>query len=1098
MGSAIEMSQATNNAAKTLFDTVSSLSQTITSYGIESNASWPFVDVPHYTLRANTLLGISKSTVLALCPFVSNEDRELWEAWSVENQEDWIPGDHDSSPAGRNESWISPYISDWDANEPDDPTREMYVPVWQTAPRSPNMVNKNLMTLSSQGRFLLEEIFPLLNKRRETIIGGLRFFDNEDKNDPETWPHAFVASPVFESFAVDANIVAVVVASLPWHQYLKQIVAGAEKVVVIGNNCNQTVTYLVDDQDVFYMGQGNLHDPSLFDHSMEIATSLSGLGDGVASGVYMVGHGGHDNQNHAEMSHSANSTTVDQDDQKDHNDPTSDTEMMHGSHRKEMGAVTNSMVGMDVMQMEQNCSYRMSFFPTRDYFATSKTKDPATYAIIVVTFFMFTFAAFLLYDYLVKRRNDMVVSTATRSNAIVSSLFPVEVRDRLMEDQRNRATGTRGKYSTGPNVPQSLGSSKAQQLLFTKPIADLFPEVTVMFADICGFTSWASVREPSQVFTLLEQIYSSFDAIAHRRKIFKVETIGDCYVAALGLPEPRKDHATVMARFAHSCRTEMTQTVKNLEVLLGPDTAELTMRFGLHSGPVTAGVLRGEKSRFQLFGDTVNTAARIENLGKPSMIHISKETANLLIAAGKIDWVKPRKGLTSAKGKGMIQTYWLTIPNGRSPKSKNHPSADPTTESELPDTEEQHRLDSYNKAERTERLIDWNVNVLQRLIKKIVAMRDIKKSKWSSKREDDLRTELRKEGSTVLDEVQEVIPLSATNAKEYKLDPESVEVDPVALVQLRDYVMHISKMYRDNPFHNFDHASHVTQSVTKLLARIVTCADDTIDFEELRYKQQDGSQLHDYTYGITSDPIIQFAGAFSALIHDVDHTGLPNAQLVKEKTRIAEIYRNKSVAEQNSVEMAWELLMEPCYKDLRACIYSNQEELERFRQLVVNSVMATDIVDKELGALRKKRWNKAFRLGDECEHSDESKVVEVNRKATIVIEHLIQASDVAHTMQHWHVYIKWNERLFHEMYKAYLEGRADKDPSEGWYQGEIGFFDFYIIPLAKKLKNCGVFGVASDEYLNYANVNRNEWEAKGEDILAGYLAKFKGENPSEK
>jgi hypothetical protein len=190
--------------------------------------------------------------------------------------------------------------------------------------------------------------------------------------------------------------------------------------------------------------------------------------------------------------------------------------------------------------------------------------------------------------------------------------------------------------------------------------------------------------------------------------------------------------------------------------------------------------------------------------------------------------------------------------------------------------------------------------------------------------------------------------------------------------------------------------------------------------------------------------------------------------------------------------------MEPCYKDLRACIYSNQEELERFRQLVVNSVMATDIADKELGALRKKRWNKAFRLGDECEHSDESKVVEVNRKATIVIEHLIQASDVAHTMQHWHVYIKWNERLFHEMYKAYLEGRADKDPSEGWYQGEIGFFDFYIIPLAKKLKNCGVFGVASDEYLNYANVNRNEWEAKGEDILAGYLAKFKGENPSEK
>jgi hypothetical protein len=101
-------------------------------------------------------------------------------------------------------------------------------------------------------------------------------------------------------------------------------------------------------------------------------------------------------------------------------------------------------------------------------------------------------------------------------------------------------------------------------------------------------------------------------------------------------------------------------------------------------------------------------------------------------------------------------------------------------------------------------------------------------------------------------------------------------------------------------------------------------------------------------------------------------------------------------------------------------------------------------------------------------------------------------------MQHWHIYIKWNERLFHELYKAYLDRPADKHPSEGWYQGEIGFFDFYIIPLAKKLKNCGVFGVASDKYLNHTNANRNEWEAKGEAILAGYLAKFKGENASEK
>jgi hypothetical protein len=76
------------------------------------------------------------------------------------------------------------------------------------------------------------------------------------------------------------------------------------------------------------------------------------------------------------------------------------------------------------------------------------------------------------------------------------------------------------------------------------------------------------------------------------------------------------------------------------------------------------------------------------------------------------------------------------------------------------------------------------------------------------------------------------------------------------------------------------------------------------------------------------------------------------------------------------------------------------------------------------------------------------------------------------------------------MYKAYEQGRAEKDPSEGWYQGEIGFFDYYIIPLAKKLHECQVFGVSSDEFLSYATTNRKEWEAKGRGIVAGYVAKY--------
>ena len=183
--------------------------------------------------------------------------------------------------------------------------------------------------------------------------------------------------------------------------------------------------------------------------------------------------------------------------------------------------------------------------------------------------------------------------------------------------------------------------------------------------------------------------------------------------------------------------------------------------------------------------------------------------------------------------------------------------------------------------------------------------------------------------------------------------------------------------------------------------------------------------------------------------------------------------------------------MEPSFSNLRAVIYTDIEEFTRFRYLVVNSVMATDVMDREIGAARKARWLQAF--DTQGSKGDNSVVAEAinDRKATIVIEHLIQASDVAHTMQHWHMFTKWNGRLFQECYQAYLSGRAETDPSIGWYEGELGFFDFYVIPLAKKLKESGVFGVSSDEYLNYATQNRKEWEEKGKDIVAGYTKKYK-------
>jgi class 3 adenylate cyclase len=111
-----------------------------------------------------------------------------------------------------------------------------------------------------------------------------------------------------------------------------------------------------------------------------------------------------------------------------------------------------------------------------------------------------------------------------------------------------------------------------------QPIADFFPNCTVMFADIGGFTAWSSTREPTQVFVLLQTVYQNFDFLAKRRKVFKVETTGDSYLAVTGLPEPQSHHATIMGRFAWDCLLRMSEITKELEVTLGPDTGKSSER----------------------------------------------------------------------------------------------------------------------------------------------------------------------------------------------------------------------------------------------------------------------------------------------------------------------------------------------------------------------------------------------------------------------------------------------------------------------------------------------------------------------------------------
>ncbi|KAG7361432.1 family 3 adenylate cyclase [Nitzschia inconspicua] len=280
--------------------------------------------------------------------------------------------------------------------------------------------------------------------------------------------------------------------------------------------------------------------------------------------------------------------------------------------------------------------YQMFVYPSSVTEAVYVTNEPMLYAVGIGSVFLFVTAVFLMYNYLVERRRKIVLDRAVQSTAVVHSLFPENVQKRLYEEL--------GQYKQNKNKNNRI--EKIWNV--TEPKAN------------DGFTRWSSSRSPVEEFGLLETIYSKFDSLALRRGVFKVETIGDCYVAVTGVPEVQEDHALIMAKFGSECMVGLQQLlVGTLTDKYGEDTRDLSLWIGMHSGPVIAGVLHGVKACFQLFGDTVNTAARMESTGMPGRIHCSQATADLLVAAGKGGWIRAHEGLVHAKGKGELQTYWI-------------------------------------------------------------------------------------------------------------------------------------------------------------------------------------------------------------------------------------------------------------------------------------------------------------------------------------------------------------------------------------------------------------------------------------------------------
>ncbi|KAI8795667.1 adenylate cyclase, germination specific [Biomphalaria glabrata] len=201
---------------------------------------------------------------------------------------------------------------------------------------------------------------------------------------------------------------------------------------------------------------------------------------------------------------------------------------------------------------------------------------------------------------------------------------------------------------------QMLPKSVAQQLKMHKTVnAEYYEMVTLFFSDIVGFTRLSAASTPLQVVVLLNKLYQVFDDILDHYDVYKVETIGDAYMVVSGLPNRNgNNHCAEISLMA----IELLRTTVDFTIPHMPHRT-IQLRIGCHCGSAVAGVVGNKMPRYCLFGDTVNTASRMESHGEPNKIHISDAMNNLLMKI--TGFITEKRGVVEIKGKGYMETYWL-------------------------------------------------------------------------------------------------------------------------------------------------------------------------------------------------------------------------------------------------------------------------------------------------------------------------------------------------------------------------------------------------------------------------------------------------------
>jgi len=362
-------------------------------------------------------------------------------------------------------------------------------------------------------------------------------------------------------------------------------------------------------------------------------------------------------------------------------------------------------------------------------------------------------------------------------------------------------------------------------------------------------------------------------------------------------------------------------------------------------------------------------------------------------------------------------------------------------------------------------------------------------------------------------------------------DTDSPRLPKQAREELVDLITTIASKYNDVYYHNFAHASHVTASAVTLI--------DFMIIEALRRTYElDGSHEDSVqdraSYNIVLDHIIPLAVCFAALVHDIDHQGVSNTQLIQEGFPLVKELKNTSIAESNSLILALDLLREERFYNLRECMFGRVDVLtdttdnitdstslllrqcqnfvacndeRRFRQAVASLIFSTDIFSPDRQRICKHKWMKGFGSADFSDSTTESFPSDLSYydslsqslwgnqipfagrsifdqdsldqiRACSSLDHIIQAADVAPLFQDWDIYILWNRKLFNELWAAHSAGRGPL-VTNNWYDGQIGFYDTYILPLTKRLSSSDLFGKIGNTFYENALALRSRWLEEG-------------------